>query len=68
MIAKKAPGAIHILDRFHIMQKMGKAINQVRIAEVRQLEADGYEAILAGARFVLLKRPENHTEKQTIKM
>jgi transposase len=68
VIAKKVPDAIHILDRFHIMQKMGKAINQVRIAEVRQLEADGYEPILAKSRFVLLKRPENHTEKQSIKM
>ena len=37
VIAKKAPGAIHILDRFHVMQKLSKAIDKVRAAEVKQL-------------------------------
>ncbi len=30
VIAKKAPQAIHLLDRFHIMAKMNKAIDKVR--------------------------------------
>jgi transposase len=68
VIAKKVPHAIHILDRFHVMQKMGKAIDKVRAAEVRQLKADGYEAILKGARWLLLKRPENLSEKQAVKL
>ena len=34
VIAKKAPQAIHILDRFHIMQKLSRAIDLVRAAEV----------------------------------
>ena len=43
VIAKKAAGAIHVLDRFHIMQKMNKAIDEVRAGEARQMKADGYE-------------------------
>jgi transposase len=68
VIAKKAPRAIHILDRFHVMQKMSKAIDKVRAAEVKQLLADGYEPILKGCRWLLLKRPENLSERQAIKL
>jgi transposase len=68
VIAKKASQAVHVLDRFHIMQRMGKAIDEVRAAEVRELLKSGYEPILKGARWVLLKRPENLTEKQTVKL
>ena len=60
--------AIHVLDRFHIMQRMNKAIDKVRAAEVKRLHEDGYEAVLTGARWVLLKRPENMTDKQTVKL
>jgi hypothetical protein len=35
---------------------------------VKQLKADGYEPILKGARWLLLKRPENLTDKQAVKM
>ena len=68
VIAKKAGQAIHILDRFHIMQKMNKAIDEVRASEVKQMKADGYEPILTHSRWCLLKRPENLTEKQTAKL
>ena len=68
VIAKKAPGAIHILDRFHVMQKLSKAIDKVRAAEVKQLKADGYEEVLKGGRWLLLKRPENLSDKQAVKL
>ena len=68
VIQKKASHAVHVLDRFHVMQRIGKAINDVRAAEVKQLKADGYEPILKGARWLLLKRPENLTEKQSIRL
>ena len=68
VIAKKASQAIHILDRFHIMQKMSKAIDKVRAAEVKQLLADGYEPILKGCRWLLLKRPENLSDYQAVKL
>ena len=47
---------------------INKAVNKVRVDEVRQLEADGYEPHLKGGRWVLLKRPENLTEKQAVKL
>ena len=68
VIAQKAPQAIHVLDRFHIMQKMNKAIDEVRAGEARQLKEDGYEPVLKHSRWCLLKRPENLTEKQTVKL
>jgi transposase len=68
VIAKKAPQAIHILDRFHVMQKLSKAIDKVRAAEVKQLKADGYEEVLKGGRWLLLKRPENLSDKQAVKL
>ena len=68
VIAKKASQAIHVLDRFHIMQKMNKAIDEIRAGESKQLAADGYEPILKHSRWCLLKRRENLTERQTVKL
>ena len=68
VIAKKASQAIHVLDRFHIMQKMNKAIDEVRAGEARQMKEDGYEPVLKHSRWCLLKRPENLTDKQTLKL
>ncbi len=68
VIAKKAAGAIHVLDRFHIVAKMNKAIDEIRAAEAKRLKADGYEPVLKHSRWCFLKRPENLTEKQTVKL
>ena len=68
VIAKKAAGAIHVLDRFHIMAKMNKALDEVRAQESRALAAKGYEPVLKHTRWLLLKRPENLTEKQEPKL
>ena len=68
VIAKKAGQAVHVLDRFHIMAKMNKAIDEVRAAEAKRLKQDGYEHILKHSRWCLLKRRENLTEKQTVKL
>ena len=68
VIKKKAGQAIHILDRFHIVAKLNKAIDEVRAGEHRQMKKDGYEPILTNSRWCLLKRPENLTEKQEAKL
>jgi transposase len=68
VIAKKAGQAIHVLDRFHVMAKMNKAIDEVRAAEAKRLERAGYEPVLKHSRWCLLKRKENFTEKQAVKM
>ena len=68
VIALNASQAIHILDRFHIMATISKAIDEVRAGEARQMSADGYEPLLRNTRWLLLKRPENLTDKQDIKL
>ena len=68
VIAKKAGHAIHILDRFHIMAHLSKAIDEVRAQEARELKEKGYEPILTKTRWLLLKRPENLTQKQETRL
>ena len=68
VIAEKAFGAVHILDRYHVMRMFGEKLNKVRAEEARQMKADGYEPILKGARWCLLKRRENLTDKQAVKL
>ena len=68
VIAKKAPQAIHILDRFHIVAHLNKAVDEVRAGEARELKAKGYEPVLKGSRWWFLKRTWNLTEKQGEKL
>lgn len=68
VIAKKAGQAIHVLDRFHIMAHFSKALNEVRAGEAKELKAKGYEPVLTKTRWLLVKRPENLTEKQELKL
>ena len=64
VIVKKAGQAVHILDRFHIMANMNKAIDKVRAQEARELKAKGLGPVLKGSRWLFLKRVENMTFKQ----
>jgi transposase len=68
VIAEEVRQAVHVLDRFHIMKKMNGAIDEVRREETRRLAEDDYEPVLKHSRWCLLKRPENLTEKQTVKL
>jgi transposase len=68
VLAERAGQAIHVLDRFHIMQKFGKAIDEIRAEETKRLKRDGYEPVLTKSRWCLLKRPENLTDKQSLRL
>jgi len=68
VIKKKAPQALNILDRFHIVKKINDAVDDVRKAEVKTLAAKGYEAILKNSKYCFLKREENLTENQQEKL
>lgn len=68
VIAKKAGQAVHVLDRFHIMAHFSKALDEVRAKEVKELKEKGYDPVLTKTRWLLLKRPENLTDKQEIKL
>ncbi len=65
VIRDRAPNALNVLDRFHIVKNVQKAVDEVRTGEARALEAAG-KNLLKHKRWLLLKRPENLTEKQTI--
>ena len=58
----------YVLDRFYILQLFGKALDDIRAGEARQLKADGYEPVLKRSRWCLLKRPANLTDQQTVKL
>jgi transposase len=68
VIGEKLTQAVHVLDRFHVMQQFSKAIDQIRADEAKRLEREGYEPVLRRSRWCLLKRPENRTDKQTVKL
>jgi len=68
VIAERASQAVHILDRFHIVSQLSKAIDEVRAGEARQMKQDGYEPLLTNTRWLLLKNPENLTESQAVKL
>jgi transposase len=68
IVADVAGQALHVLDRFHVMTHVSKAIDQVRAREARDLKAAGQEPVLTGSRWCLLKRPEHLTDKQTVKL
>ena len=56
VIAGQLVQAVHVLDRFHVMQKFSKALDEVRAEEAKRLVKDGYEPILKRSRWCLLKR------------
>ena len=68
VIAERLGDAVHVLDRFHVMQKFGEAIDEIRAEEAKRLQRDGYEPVLKRSRWCFLKRPEGLTEKQTVKL
>ena len=68
MIEKHCTNALNILDRFHVVAKLNKALDEVRASEARKLVQDGYEPVLKKSRWCLLKKPENLTDHQRVKL
>ena len=68
VVTECAGQSLHIIDRFHVMTYFGRAIDKIRVAEAKELKTKGGEPVLTGSRWCLLKRPENLTKKQTVKL
>lgn len=68
VVRKRCSTAIHVLDRFHVVQLLSKAIDTVRREEVRSLRAAGRPALLTKTRWLLLKRRENRTPRERGKL
>ena len=68
LIAKHCTNALNILDRFHVVAKINLALDHVRADEARRMAREGYVPVLKKSRWCLLKRPENLTDKQRIRL
>jgi transposase len=68
VLAKKTPSALHILDRFHIVANLNKALDRVRAAEAKRLQAEGYEPVLKKTRWCFMKRRKNLTAGQRFRL
>jgi transposase len=68
VIERFAAQAVHVLDRFHIVANVNKAIDLVRAGEAKELAKQGYEPVLKHSRWCFLKRPANLTHGQLLKL
>lgn len=68
VVERFAPQVVHVLDRFHIVAKLHKAVDEVRAKEAKELARKGAGDVLKHARWPLLKNPENLTDKQRLKL
>jgi len=59
---------LHILDRFHIVAKMNKALDEVRAGESRRMASEGQTPLLKKSRWLLLKREENLKTEQRFRL
>jgi len=64
LIEQNCPNALNILDRFHVVATINKAIDEVRANEARRMHQDGYEPVLKKTRWCVLKRPGHLTGQQ----
>jgi transposase len=67
VIRKKLSGALHILDRYHIVANLNKALDQVRAEEARELARQGWD-VLKRSRWLLLRRRKRLTGQQRFKL
>ncbi|MES1224976.1 MAG: ISL3 family transposase [Bacteroidota bacterium] len=58
---EQLPAATQVADRFHLIQLLNIALDKTRRQELKQ-----EKELLVNAKFALLKRPENLTDKQKI--
>jgi len=68
LIREKCSEALHILDRFHIVAKMNKALDEVRAEEARRMKSEGRDPVLKKSRWLLLKRSEKLRDDQRFRL
>jgi len=67
MIQEHLPEATLVFDKFHVIQHLLKAVDQVRRDEARELKKKNPE-LLKRTRYIWLKNPENLTDKQRARL
>jgi transposase len=68
VIRENCSEALNILDRFHIVAKMNKALDEVRAGESRRMASEGRTPLLKKSRWLLLKREENLKKEQHFRL
>jgi len=68
VVREKCSEALHILDRFHIVAKMNKALDEIRAGASRRIASDGGVPVLKKSRWLLLKREENLKTEQRFRL
>src|SRR5213078_2182202 len=68
VIREKCAEALHILDRFHIVAKMNRALDEIRAGESRRIASEGGVPLLKKSRWLLLKREENLKTEQRFRL
>ena len=68
VIAKQAGQALHILDRFHIVEHLNQAVDEVRRAESTRLRGQPIAARLKNMRWKLLRRGSRVRGQARIKL
>src|SRR5260370_41573363 len=59
LIRENCSDALHILDRFHIVANMNKALDHVRAEETSRMKREGRAPVLKNSRWLLLRHSEN---------
>ncbi len=67
VIAEKAPDALLVFDKFHIVRHLMTAVDQVRRDEVKE-KGKEHKQLIKHSRYIWLKNPWNLTEKQKAKL
>jgi len=68
IIQAKCANALNVLDKFHIMQKFNKAIDNTRAVEAKRLKQQKKDPVLSRSKWCFLKRRGNLTKKQKVKL
>jgi transposase len=67
VIKDRAPQAVLVFDKFHIVRHLMEAVDQVRRDEIREKGAE-HKALMYRTRFIWLKNPWNLTEGQAFRL
>lgn len=66
-IKQRLPNAVLVFDKFHVVQNLLQAVDQVRRDEAQELRKTNPE-LLKKTRYIWLKNPENLTDKQRARL
>lgn len=67
VVKARAPEAVLVFDKFHIVRHLMEAVDQVRRDEIREKGA-AHKELLHHTRYIWLKNPWNLTDQQTLRL